>query len=117
MPDPRPRILVIDDEPLMLEALKRALRREFDIEVCTSPQAGLSLLRERAFAAVMCDLQMPGMDGFDFLDAARKIAPGTPQLLFTGTLDEALHIETPFRLVAKPCPNDRLAQILRDVTA
>ncbi|HEX8790109.1 MAG TPA: response regulator [Polyangiaceae bacterium] len=61
------RILVIDDEPLLGEALRRALSREHQVVVVSEAAEALSWFeRGERFDVVLCDLMMPGMDGIDF---------------------------------------------------
>ena len=72
---PLPRVLVIDDEPLLCEAVRRMLVGEAQVETTNSPVDGLSrLLSDEQFDAVLCDLLMPvknGMQLFQELEAKR----------------------------------------------
>lgn len=72
---PLPRVLVIDDEPLLCEAVRRMLVGEAHTETTTSPVEGLArLLSGEQFDAVLCDLLMPGKNGmelFQELEAKR----------------------------------------------
>lgn len=63
-------LLVIDDNPEFLKLMKILLQDEYDLILCTSGEEGLTLLREKNPDLVLCDVQMPGMDGFMF---ARKV--------------------------------------------
>jgi len=77
--DPAPppvsaRILVIDDEPLVGRALKRALRTH-DVTLVTDAQAALARLREDEFDLVFCDLAMPDMTGMDLYEALQRERP------------------------------------------
>ena len=72
----RPRVLVVDDEPLILWSVRSGLSDRFDVEVASSAEAALDLLRARPFDALLTDLLMDGMDGFDMAEEARRIRPG-----------------------------------------
>lgn len=104
------RILVVDDELNLLEALVRGLRRQFTMVTAAGAQAGLDVLRrEPAFNVIVSDLRMPGMDGISFLRHARQMAPETIRVLFTGNADladaiEAVNQGAIFRFITKPCP-------------
>jgi response regulator RpfG family c-di-GMP phosphodiesterase len=104
------RILLVDDELSLLEALVRGLRRLFDIETAPGGQAALEILQHQpAFAVIVSDLRMPGMDGITFLKNARQIAPDGIRILFTGNADladaiEAVNQGAIFRFITKPCP-------------
>lgn len=72
----RARILIIDDEPLLLRALAAALGDEHDIVTAQGGKEGLELLADdRNFDVVVCDLQMPDVDGIAVHDALARTAP------------------------------------------
>jgi len=110
----RPRILFVDDEPAVLEALAVNLRRGFDVVTANSGQAGLEHLQaESDFAVVVSDMRMPKMDGATFLARAREIAPDAVRILLTGHADldaaiKAVNHGQLFRFLTKPCPRDTL---------
>lgn len=81
------RILHIDDDPQLVELAAELLRREDDRFEClteTDPHEALAHLSETAFDCVVCDYDMPGMDGLEFLEAVREDHPDLPFILFTG---------------------------------
>jgi signal transduction histidine kinase/CheY-like chemotaxis protein len=62
------RVLAIDDDPAALGLLRAALGPEgFDLVTHTDPAAGLAAASEQEFDLVICDLVMPGMDGFEVI--------------------------------------------------
>ena len=78
-------ILLVDDEPNVTDALKRALRREpYRILTATSGAAGLELLARQHIDVVVSDEQMPGMSGSVFLSAVRKEYPHTIRMILSG---------------------------------
>ena len=64
-------ILVIDDNPEVLKLMKMLLSDEFDLEMTTSAEKGLALLKEKNPDLVLCDVMMPGMDGHAFSRAVK----------------------------------------------
>lgn len=84
------RLLVIDDDPLLREALLRILETEgHDVTVVDGGQAGIDTFiaahREgRPFDAVMTDLGMPYVDGRGVAAAVKQVSPRTPVILLTG---------------------------------
>lgn len=64
-------LLVIDDNPEFLKLMKMLLSDEFDLILCTSAEEGLSILKEKNPDLVLCDVQMPGMDGFTFANKVK----------------------------------------------
>ena len=78
------RILFVDDEPLIRSTLAEYLTSEgFDVTVCGSGEEALEQAQKRAFDIVVCDVQLPGMDGIELLEQLLKISPQTLVLLIT----------------------------------
>jgi CheY-like chemotaxis protein len=110
----RPRLLFVDDEPAVLEALAINFRRGFEVVTATSGDAGLEYLRATSdFAVVVSDMRMPRMDGTTFLALARDAAPDAVRILLTGHTDLEAAIKVVnhgqiFRFLTKPCSRDVL---------
>jgi PAS domain S-box-containing protein len=73
----RVRVLVIDDEPLVTDMLQRVFGEQHDVTVTTSPSEGLSLMLQRDFDVIFCDLLMPGLSGMDLYEELARGRPGT----------------------------------------
>jgi EAL domain-containing protein (putative c-di-GMP-specific phosphodiesterase class I) len=85
---PRPRILVVDDEPSLRGAITRTLERAgFDVNAAEDGAQAMQLLDEHSFDAVLTDVSMPGMDGIALLRAVRERDLEVPVLLMTGMPD------------------------------
>lgn len=79
------RILIVDDDPLVLEVLDAVLTREgFEVTQATSGADALQRLGERAHGLALCDIRMPGMDGFELLEEIRRLHPNVDVVLTTG---------------------------------
>lgn len=110
----KPRILCVDDEPLMLESLQANLRRKYVVFTAPDGKQGLNILKsDGPFAVVLSDMRMPAMNGAEFLTHVRKEAPDTVRLLLTGQTDVAAAIAAVnegqvFRFLTKPCPPSQL---------
>lgn len=114
-----PEILLVDDEPNVLDALRLRLRRGYRVTVATSGVEGLELMEARSapFAVVVSDMRMPEMNGAEFLARARVLAPDTTRILLTGhsELDAAIAAVNEgniFRFLTKPCPPEVLQPAL-----
>ncbi|MDD1756085.1 MAG: PAS domain S-box protein [Methanomassiliicoccales archaeon] len=88
-------VLYIDDEPLLLDIAKEFLEHEGDVEVETSSSAmdALVQIETRHFDAIICDFQMPVVDGIQFLKTVRMQGRNIPFILFTGKGREDVAIE------------------------
>ena len=93
-PDLRMDILVIDDDPKIRSTLETYLKdRGHRVSLAADGEAGLACLRSRPADIAIVDVRMPGMDGFEVLQEARQISPGTDVIIITGYRE----IENAFR--------------------
>ncbi|MBS1871648.1 MAG: response regulator [Acidobacteria bacterium] len=117
-PIPPERILCVDDEPNVLEALKRQFRKQFRIDTAVGPELGLTALAATGpYAVVISDLRMPSMDGIQFLTEVRSTSPDTIRVMLTGQADLAAAIAAVnqgaiFRFLLKPCPYTVLGRVI-----
>jgi DNA-binding NtrC family response regulator len=80
------RILVVDDEPILRDSLQEFLTNEgFEVHVATTAEEVLQKIRspEADFDVVLCDVQLPGMDGLELLQILRRESPETFVLMIT----------------------------------
>ena len=89
-------ILVVDDEPALLEAMREYFSRAGNIHVRTARTAheGLSILSSNKFDAIVLDYYMPEIDGIAFLKSLRSRGDTTPVIIFTGVSGEHVAIES-----------------------
>lgn len=118
----KPIVLLVDDEPRVLSALSRGLRREgVAIETAANGRAALERITAGSISLVISDQKMPGMQGIELLSAVRQRSPETARILLTGwsgeipksQLDEA----GLFALIAKPWDDRELRRTVRDAIA
>lgn len=111
-------VLIVDDQPETLAALRRLLQRE-PYNVVTTDRPGLALewLATKNVSLVVSDQRMPEMDGDVFLDEVRKASPRTRLLLLTGYPDAVLRIPASRRsrlqVMTKPWIDERLKATVR----
>ncbi|RLB44109.1 MAG: histidine kinase [Deltaproteobacteria bacterium] len=114
------KILFVDDEQNILDAIRRQLRKRFNVNTALGPQEGIKAINERGpYAVVVSDLRMPQMDGIEFLRLAREMAPDTVRIMLSGHADltnaiNAVNEGNIFRFLTKPCPADQLSKALQD---
>ena len=112
------RILFVDDDPNILAGFRRHLHKLYDVSTAESGQAGLDLIVDGGpFVVIVADMNMPGIDGIQFLRQVKKIAPDTVRIMLTGQSDmqvavEAVNEGSIFRFLTKPCPTDVLVKSL-----
>lgn len=115
------RILFVDDEPQVTEGLQRALRsrrHEWQMQFVNSGAEGLQALASAPCDVIVSDMQMPGMNGIDFLSRAAELAPHTVRMMLTGNADQgtasaAVNEGRIFRFLNKPCTPEALTSALQ----
>jgi signal transduction histidine kinase len=92
----RAQVLIVDDDPDLLQALSDALHlrmRGVVVETAESALVALERLESRDYDAIVADIRMPGMNGIELLRRIREVRPDTPTLLITGHGEHDLAIE------------------------
>jgi DNA-binding NtrC family response regulator len=109
----QPRVLIVDDDPALLQALPEALRLRMEsvmVETADSGEAALDLIAARDYDAIVTDIKMPGMDGIELLNEIRARWPGTPTLIITGHGEHDLVVEAlrggAYDFIQKPIDRD-----------
>lgn len=110
------RVMLVDDEPNVLNALRRTLgglgvaaeeRLQLEIETFDSPEGALARARATSFDLVVSDYRMPSMNGVEFLERLLELQPTIARLILSGYADlqglvEAINRVQIFRFIGKP---------------
>ncbi len=120
--EPGKRVLVVDDELEVREALKRILLKEhYEVEAAADGLEARDLVASRTFNLVITDLIMPGMDGLTLLGHLREACPDTRVMIMTayGGWDSYLDAMNAgaFNYVTKPIKKDELLRLVRSALA
>ena len=87
----RTKILLVDDDELLLAGLKRQLRNKFRVETAISGEAAVRMVEENGpYAVVVSDYMMPGMNGIEFLRQVKQTNPDTIRMMLTGSANGEL---------------------------
>jgi DNA-binding NtrC family response regulator len=120
MMDTIPRILVVDDDVVLLHALSQTLFRRLKplvVESVISGSAALARLHDGCYDLVLSDIKMPNMDGLTLLREVKGIDWNIPVILMTGHTDSALVLEAvnlgAADVLSKPLDRERLVVILQ----
>jgi response regulator RpfG family c-di-GMP phosphodiesterase len=117
------KILFVDDDANLLASCERNLRRRFQIETAEGGEIGLEKIASRGpFAVVVSDMQMPGMNGIQFLSTVKDRAPDTVRIMLTGNADVevatgVVNQGNIFRFLTKPVSPEVLSKALDDALA
>src|SRR5207249_8817403 len=106
-------VLVVDDDPALLQALPEALRLRMvgvTVDTADSGPAALDRIAARDYDAIVTDIKMPGMDGLELLAEIRTHRPDTPTLMITGHGERALVVHAlrggAYDFIQKPIDRD-----------
>lgn len=114
------RVLFVDDEPRVLEAIRRMLfdrAHSWEIETATSGEEALALLEASAFDVVVTDMRMPGMDGSALLAEVRVRYPSMSRIVLSGHSEQehALRaLGTAHQFLSKPCSAKVLTEVVEN---
>ncbi len=107
------KILLVDDEEIMLKYLSRFLiKKGFDISTAMNGNEALEQIKEQDFIVVLLDVLMPGMDGIETLREIKKIKPMTEVIMLTGHASVQVAMQGmklgAFDYLIKPFDQDKL---------
>ncbi|HOJ27510.1 MAG: sigma-54-dependent Fis family transcriptional regulator [Spirochaetes bacterium] len=117
MKDILARILIVDDEDIVLKSCLRVLQKlDYEIDTAYSGQTALDNLEKKKYDIVVTDLMMPGMDGMQLLEEIKKRYPDVIVIIFTGyatvdTTRQALKAGA-FDYIPKPFTPDELRNVI-----
>ncbi|MCS4306503.1 two-component system response regulator GlrR [Rheinheimera pacifica] len=119
MASPKPKLLLVDDDPSLLRLLTLRLEGEgYQVISADSAEAALPLLMKNSVDVVLSDLRMPGLDGMSLFDEIAKRYPGLPVVLMTahGSIPEAVAATQRgvFGFLTKPLNTNELRDILQN---
>ncbi|MFH1148060.1 MAG: response regulator [Pseudomonadota bacterium] len=113
-------VLIVDDEVNILNALKRAVRREpYQVLTASSGMEGLKLLQEQRVDLIISDQRMPEMTGVQFLAKVKELCPDTIRIILSGYTDvnsitEAINVGNVYKFMLKPWEDDALKVTIRE---
>lgn len=112
------KVLLVDDEPNVLQGFKRHLRKNYDLHLAVGGAAAIEAVKnEGPFAIVVSDMQMPEMNGVELLGLVRDADEHIVRVMLTGNADQKTAVDAVnegniFRFLSKPCPPEILAKTL-----
>jgi len=113
------RVLIVDDDPALLQALPQALQlrmAEATVETADSAAVALDRIAARDYDAIVTDIKMPGMDGLALLAEIRRRQPDTPILIITGHGEYDLSVRAlrggAYDFIQKPIDRDHFVATL-----
>lgn len=111
-------ILLVDDEPALLEIYAAILSRYFEISTAGNAQEADALLRQKPFKVIVADHLMPGEKGLGFLARIRREFPHTQRVLVTGSMTpemqrDAAASDLLFAFLEKPVSLTHLVNVVK----
>jgi len=114
------RILVLDDEQIVLESVSRVLEGEnYQVVICRKGQEAVEALKGRSFDILITDMKMPGMNGLQAMEALTEVDPDLSMIMLTGyaTIDSAVQAMKigAVDYIKKPFTPDQLSDLVGKV--
>ena len=115
------KVLFVDDDALILNALKRSLSREgFEIHTTLEPNDAVKLIVEHGIDVIVSDYMMPQLTGIELLSLVRALQPRVTRIMLTGQADRAATIRAinegaVSRYIEKPWDDASLKRILHEI--
>ncbi len=114
-----PAILIIDDEELGLDSLKRNLKDDFDVHTALTIDEAITVLEREWVRIVLCDQRMPEITGVEFLKQVRDQWPDVIRMIISGYTDSediicAINEAGIYQYVTKPWQPDNLILMLKN---
>lgn len=118
----KPKILFLDDEERILNALNALFRFKYQVFTATDGSRALEILKQHRISLVVSDQRMPNMTGVEFLRQAKEISPHAMRVLLTGFSDLSAIISSVndgevYRFVNKPWGNQEIQAIVADAVS
>jgi HD-like signal output (HDOD) protein/CheY-like chemotaxis protein len=117
------RILFVDDDPLVLQAMERMLRpvrSQWDMRFAGSGAEALELMAAQAFDVIVTDMRMPRMNGATLLKEVLRRHPATIRFVLSGQADQDLVAQcvgVAHQYLSKPCETERLVRSIQSALA
>ena len=115
----RTKILLVDDDEMLLAGLKRQLRKHFRVDTAISGEDAVQMVTENGpYAVVVSDYMMPGMNGIELLRRVKQTNPHTIRMMLTGSADmttaiKAVNEGSIYKFHPKPCPAETLGEAIQ----
>ena len=115
----KPKILLLDDEERILNALSALFRYKYQVFTATDGEQALAILKQYHIHVVVSDQRMPAMTGVEFLRRAKSVSPQTVRVLLTGFSDLSAIIDSVndgevYRFLNKPWGNQEIQAVIAD---
>lgn len=114
------RILFVDDEALILFALRRFFKmNNIEVDVETDCIKAVDLIREKKYKVIISDFKMPSMNGADFLEIVKEVSPESVRLVLSAhitqeSLAEIVNKSEVYRFLSKPWKDKELLGVIKD---
>jgi DNA-binding NtrC family response regulator len=115
-----PVVLIVDDEPLIFDSLRRELKREpYRLVYAHNGADALRVLETEPVDIMVCDHMMPGMTGVELLKSVSTRYPDVVRVLLTGHASmrlarEAINQGSIYKFLTKPCEPEEMRLVLRE---
>ncbi len=118
-----PRVLIVDDDGAIRTLLSTVLkRRQYELALARNGLEAIEAIGSSTFDAIILDLMMPKVDGFEVIDYLERLSPGLPErrvIILTAAAGKDLRKldgQKVFRVIRKPFDLDELVEAVNECT-
>lgn len=114
-------ILFVDDESLVLDGIRRMMRREssrWEAHFANSGEEAIELLSQRNFDLLVTDMEMRGVNGAELLSNAEVLRPDMPRIALSGFSEKEMHVRitnSAHVFLSKPCDSQELKHTIENL--
>ena len=110
-------VLFVDDDENILKALRRNLHDKYKVSFSSTVEGALELLETNNYSVIFSDMQMPVMNGADFLILVKEKSPDSIRVLLTGETDlndaiKAVNESDIYKILLKPCSHENICSTI-----
>ncbi len=116
----RPKVLVIDDDKLVLRGLQRIITAPYLVDCASSGQEALQKIHDEDYDIILCDILMPGLSGIGVFERLKELRPDVQKtfiFISAGTFNEASHnrVASSQPMLSKPIKREELMRVLDEL--
>jgi diguanylate cyclase (GGDEF)-like protein len=112
------KLLFVDDDKISANSFKHQINGKYDIDIAENAETAIKFIKENeTYPVIIADMNMPGMNGIDFLEKVKELSPLSTRIMLTGNADlevaiNAINKGNIFRFLTKPSSKENILNVI-----